>query len=163
MIFQFFDFSKKVIEKKSDFFFRKFSDFSMTDFWSRFFFFSGVEKKIGVQFRCKKLCSVDLWGFQSVSGTLATSTRSIFEKHFGSFFIYLYKSDEMSSTWQNPVRVYCSQPLQKSMCVRPGRPTVRPWLKSGSDLVTRNFVFELQQPSSVTKSESSVTRSSDQR
>ena len=48
--------------------------------------------------------------------------------------------------------------------VRPSvRPTVRPSTKSGSDFVTRNSVFDLQQPSSVTKSESSVTRSSDRR
>ena len=60
-------------------------------------------------------------------------------------------------------RAYCSQGLQKSMCVRPDRATDRPTAKSGSDLVTRNCVFDLQRPSSVTKSESSVTRSSDRR
>ena len=54
-------------------FFFIFEQFSrMPTFWFYFFFrsiseklFFGVEKKAGVQFRCKKLRPFDLWGFRS--------------------------------------------------------------------------------------------------
>ena len=37
-------------------------------------YFFGVEKKIGVQLRCKKIWSFDLWGFQRVLSTLTPPT-----------------------------------------------------------------------------------------